>query len=318
MAELVFGNVPYPSVVQSHLPASNPYVVEGGAPDIPDAMFWHRMVGSLIGTDGWFHGGNAATAYGVGVAATDGAGLAGTIYEWIAPRTGWYGESSGPAKNPYGDGAKFVAEVGVYNVNRRSKAIEISGEYNTPLDPKSRDSIINMTAYWADQKRIPWNEFPILPNGRSFVIWHNEITGLAYKQCPGSVVIDETNDLIEGVRKVLKAAQGVGGVVVVPPPTIRPRAITWEPGDVGIEDYHGTPVLKMRVQVVATKGTQPRLTASKNSPGYGDEIPPMGEVIIVGTTDSNWGFAEMPDGTFPRISLGRVRPALPRPKHVPS
>lgn len=103
-----------------------------------------------------------------------------------------------------------------------------------------------------------------------------------------------------------------------PEPVAKPRPITWEPGDVGIEDYYGVPVLKLRVQVVATKGTSPRLVANKNSPAYGPKVPPGGEITIVGTTDSNWGFAQMPDGTFPRVSLARVRPLLPRPKHVPS
>lgn len=105
----------------------------------------------------------------------------------------------------------------------------------------------------------------------------------------------------------------------VVPAVIKPRTITWEPGDVGIEDYHGTPVLKMRIQVVAPHGTQPRLTASsKKKNGYGPVVPPMGEITIVGTTDSGWGFVEMPDGTYPRVSLRRVKPTLPRPKNVPS
>lgn len=221
---ITFGRVPYPAVVQSHLPASNPFVKESGAPDVPDAMFWHIMVGSLKGTDGWFHLGKAATAYGVGVASTDGPTLAGVIYEWIKPRNGWYGESSGPAVAPYGDGTKFIAEVGVNSVNRCSKAIEISGNENTPLDDKARLAIVSMTAYWADQRKIPWTDFPIVPGtNRSFVIWHNEITGLAFKTCPGRVVMAETPALIENVKQTLKRYQTVS--VIVPPTFAEKRPI---------------------------------------------------------------------------------------------
>jgi len=222
----IYGLVPYPQVVTSHLPASNPFVKTSGAPDIPDAMFWHIMVGSLKGTDGWFHMGKAATAYGIGVASTDGPALAGVIYEWIKPRTGWYGESSGPAIAPYGDGQKFVLEVGASSVNRRSKAIEISGTPDTPLDDKARDAIANMTAYWADQKQIPWETFPMVPGTqRSFVIWHNEITGLAFKTCPGRVVMAETSALIERTRQVLKRYQTSASPPIEPtpePPPIEP------------------------------------------------------------------------------------------------
>lgn len=206
--ELVFGGVLYPQVVESHLDSDNSYIKTSGAPDTPEGIVWHRMLGTWGGTNGWFHGGNGATAYGVAVAATDGDAAAGKIYEWIKPRTGWYGESSGPVDEPYGDGLALVQKVGALSVNRTTKAIEISGFYDTPLDEKARAAIVNLTAYWADQKRIPWNEFPIIPGtDRSFVIWHQEITIGSGKVCPGTVVMNETSALIERVRNVLKQAQ---------------------------------------------------------------------------------------------------------------
>ena len=204
---ITFGRVPYPSVVTSPLPFSNPYIKDG-ALAVPEAVFWHRMIGTWNGTDGWFHAGNAATAYGVAVAATDGAETAGKIYEWISRESGWYGESSGPAKNPYGDGALLIAKVGVDRVNQSSRAIEISGEYDTPLDEAARASIAAITAYWADVKQIPWDVFPIVPGeSRSFVCWHNEITGTSYKLCPGAVVMQETPALIQRVKALLKQYQ---------------------------------------------------------------------------------------------------------------
>lgn len=205
---LVFGRVPYPATTERHLPLGK--WVKAGAPAVPEAVVWHRMLGTLWGTDGWFFGGNAATAYGIGVTSIDGADDAGRIIEWMAPASGLYGESSGPAKAPYGDGAIFVQRFGVNNVNRLTKAIEISGEYGTPLDEPARKSIVALTAYFADQRRIPWDVFPMVPNElRSFVIWHQEFTGPAEKVCPGTVVMGETSALIARVRDVLKAAQTI-------------------------------------------------------------------------------------------------------------
>lgn len=308
------GRVPYPDVIQSHLPASNPYVVEGGAPKIPEAIIWHRMLGSWGGTNNWFHGGNAATAYGVAVAATDGAATAGKIYEWIAPRNGWYGESSGPAKDPYGDGLIYANEVGVESINRCSKAIEISGNYDTPLDQKARESIAAMTAYWADQRGIPWTEFPhYKAKGRSFVIWHNEITGLDYKACPGAVVMAETDALIELTREIMKRYQEDAVIV---PETIKPAPINWKPGDVGIVQYHGEPVYTLLAEVTCARATLPRVAAStkKGKNSYGPNIEPGEKCKVVGTLNSPWYFWDKGDGTYPRISRSAFYPALPRPR----
>ena len=308
------GRVPYPDVIQSHLPASNPYVVEGGAPKIPEAIIWHRMIGSWAGTNSWFHGGNAATAYGVAVAATDGAATAGKIYEWIAPKNGWYGESSGPAREPYGDGLIYVEEVGVAAVNCRSKAIEISGNYDTPLDQKARESIAAMTAYWADQRGIPWTEFPhYKAKGRSFVIWHNEITGPDYKACPGAVVMAETDALIELTREIMKRYQEDAVIV---PETIKPAPINWKPGDVGIVQYHGEPVYTLLAEVTCARATLPRVAAStkKGKNSYGPNIEPGEKCKVVGTLNSPWYFWDKGDGTYPRISRSAFYPALPRPR----
>jgi hypothetical protein len=262
---ITFGRVPYPAVVERHLPVENAWVKEG-APLIPEAVFWHRMIGTLWGTDSWFHGDNAATAYGIGVKAQDGIANAGKIIEWMSPASRYYGESSGPAIGPYGDGAKLIAKVGVANVNRTTKAIEISGEtYDVPLDDAARESIVNLTAYFADQKRIPWNEFPIIPGtDRSFVCWHNEITGTAYKLCPGAVVMNETSALINRVAMRLKEYQ-VGSVVTQPPPYAESQLPDWwdesvaspYPGD---QSEDGTKFYVCRRNYVAKTGTR-RLSA---------------------------------------------------------
>lgn len=310
---ITFGKVPYPSVIASYLPASNPYVEESGAPDVPDAMFWHRMIGTWEGTNIWFHGGHAATAYGVAVSAMDGAAKAGLIYEWIKPRTGWYGESSGPVKAPYGDGAKFVNEVGVNSVNRRSKAIEISGNVDTLLDDKARDAIANMTAYWADQKHIPWNEFPIIPGGdRSFVIWHNEITGMAFKTCPGAVVMNETNALIERTRAVMKKFQESSSV----PTYAKPAPISWKKGDVGTFDQNGTPALAFLIElkVVSAGGVVPVSSSAANAKPTGPKLPKDKEVIAIGAYRAGPhknAYVVLQDGS--RAIRSKFRPLVPLP-----
>jgi hypothetical protein len=304
---IAFGLVPYPSMVESHLPASNPMVQESGAPEVPEAIFWHRMVGSLLGTDGWFHAGHAATAYGVGVQATDGAQLAGVIYEWIAPRTGWYGESSGPWQQPYGDGLIYGRAVGAGSINRLSKAIEISGDVGTALDEKSRDAIANITAYWADQRHIPYTEFPLLKAAnRSFVIWHNEITGMTYKTCPGHVVMNETEALIERTKRRMQQFQEAGAEVK--PPKYAPKNPL--PGPVVSQVYGGKVFVRATGGLTLAETTAPLQwaspTAKATAPAYakGRKVAPAystlgddGEVWIVEKNGQRWRFSSFVEGS---------------------
>jgi hypothetical protein len=173
-------------------------------------VVWHRILGTLNGTDAYFRRGdvNALTDYGVGVQATDGAAFDGVIFRWNDP-LGWQsGWASGQVSDPYGDGAAFVRKYGIDAVNRDQASIEISGHQLTPLSEKSRDAVAALTAYWADQYGIPWDVFPIAPqDGFSFIRWHQEFTIGTGKECPFKVVMDETNDLIERTRAILKEHQ---------------------------------------------------------------------------------------------------------------
>lgn len=173
-------------------------------------VVWHRMLGSLNGTDGYFRNPSvgALTDYGIGVTGTDGKALNGVIYRWNDPygyQSGW---ASGPLSAPYGDGLAFYNKYGLNAVNRDQVSIEISGQYGTALTPESRQAVAALTAYFADQYGIPWDQFPIAPqDGFSFVRWHQEFTGTAEKPCPGTVVIRETNDLIELTRQIMRQYQ---------------------------------------------------------------------------------------------------------------
>lgn len=226
MTDLVFGKVPKPVVTVHHLDyQAHPMVSYSQVPIVVEGVVLHRMIGTLAGTDGWFHAGHAATAYGVGVAATDGTANSGKIIEWIDPLNGhWYGESSGPVSSPYGDGAKFVQRFGVGRVNPQTVALEISGNYDTPLDDAARAAIVNWIAYWADRRKIPWSEFPNVPGqDRSFVHWHQEFTIGTGKVCPGPQVMNETSALIKRVSVVLGEYQT--GVPAPKPPVYATPAL---------------------------------------------------------------------------------------------
>lgn len=207
---IIFGRVPHPAYQDR--PIAKP---EGRGQNnlgyrMIKGVVWHRILGSLWGTDTYFRRSdvNALTDYGIGVAAKDGAANDGLILRWNNPlglQSGW---ASGPVNGAYGDGLAFVNKYGIDSVNRDQVSIEISGDQLTPLSEKSRQSIAALTAYFADQYHVPWDKFPIIPHdGFSFVRWHQEFTIGSGKQCPFKVVMDETPALIERTRAILKAWQ---------------------------------------------------------------------------------------------------------------
>ena len=222
---VVFGRVPFPPCQIRDIGTPPNTAWDNLGPRTIRSVVYHRMLGSLNGTDGFFRGegaGSALTDFGMGVAAQDGAALAGVLYRWNDPlgrRSPW---SSGPVSNAYGDGAKFVERYGINGVNRDTTSIEISGFQTTPLDPKARATIAAWTAYWADQYRVSYETFPLIPGegGRSFVIWHQEFTIGTGKQCPFQTVMGETDTLITLARRVLLRYQDGG--TATPTTTARP------------------------------------------------------------------------------------------------
>ena len=218
MTGIVFGNVPHPIYQDRYIANStawNDLGKRGGK-----CVVWHRMYGTLWGTDSYFRGeasGRSLTDYGVGVAATDGAS-AGVILRWNDPfgrRAPW---ASGPVSNPIGDGAKFVNLYGINAVNRDGVSIEISGSGSTALDPKARAAIVALTAYYADQygkvlaakgKQFDYTTFPIIPSedNRSFVCYHGEFYDGKRNSCPGPVVEAATNGMLSEVKAILQLYQ---------------------------------------------------------------------------------------------------------------
>jgi hypothetical protein len=254
---------------------------------------WHRMLGTLWGTDDFFRqpSTKALTDYGVGVAATDGDDHDGEVLRWNDPlgvQSGWASGTYSSAA--YGDGAAFVAKYGIDAINRDRASIEISGNYDTPLSEASRQAIAALTAYWADQAHIPWDVFPIVPaDGFSFVCWHNEFgPDFGQKVCPGSVVMQETGALIERTREILRAAQlsAAPRVTHTYAPSELPAWWDESLADLHAEDQHinGTTYWALRrnftVSTQTTRRSKPEPTSPVSGPklGVGDTV--RGERIV--------------------------------------
>lgn len=285
MPDLVFGKVTHPAFIDR--PISKP---EGkGQNDLGQrtvkGVVWHRILGTLWGTDSYFRGPVAAlTDYGVGVLATDGEARDGQILRWNDPLGRQSGWASGPVNGAYGDGLAFVNTYGIDAVNRDQASIEISGNYDTPLSEQARESIAALTAYWADQAELPWDVFPIVPgDGFSFVRWHQEFTLGTGKVCPGPVVMGETSALIERARQIMRAAQ-TGGKPATPPAYAAPELPAWfadsltelHPGD-QTEDgvRYRTMRRNFKVKVQTTRRSKP----DPASPVSGPKLP-AGELLF--------------------------------------
>jgi hypothetical protein len=237
---ITFGKVPHPKYTNRIIANSGAWADQGQR--TIRAAVWHRMYGSLWGTDGYFRGeaiNKALTDYGVGVAATDGEANAGAILMWNDPNGRRAPHASGPVSDPIGDGAKFVE---YWPINRDSVSIEVSGlSGGTAFDAKARKAVVELTAYYADRYgkllaekgiQFDYTNWPYVPHedDRSFVIWHGEVNGGKRGTCPGAVVESQTAAMIAEVGALLKQyqADGVQPAPIpdpVPPPSPAPEIV---------------------------------------------------------------------------------------------
>lgn len=281
---ITFGRVPHPQYQQRIIQNSQAWN-DLGARDIK-AVVWHRMYGTLWGTDSYFRTDavdKALTDYGVGVAATDGAANAGVILMWNDPngrRSPW---ASGPVNNPIDDGAKFVNLYGRNAVNQHAVSIEISGESgSTALDAKARASIVALTAYYADQygkrlaakgKQFDYTTWPYIPSedNRSFVMWHGEIYDGKRNSCPGAVVQAATDGMFAEIKAILEQYQSGGETV--PEPPAPPVYATPQPPASGNSVVNGRYFLAHAQTYTLTKAVTPRIYADPGSDPTGPELP---------------------------------------------
>jgi hypothetical protein len=203
-------------------------------------VVWHRMEGGLTQTDNYFRdlGPNGGGAKGLTDYGVD--NTSGLIYRWNDPlglahpgvsanRAGW---ASGRVVNPYGDGLAFIDDHGgdLNVVNRDQASIEVAGDYPDPISEGCKRAVVALTAYYADQAKVPWDRFPLV-NGKaySFVRWHQEFCIGTGKTCPGPVVMDATDDLIARVAALLKTYQT--GAPPVPPVYAAARPPAFDPAE---------------------------------------------------------------------------------------
>lgn len=292
----VFGKVPKPPALNKKIPSTQNTAWNnlGKRAKVPNAVSLHRMIGSLNGTDGYFRqmasarqtGNGGLTNIGIGVAAMDGAALAGVVYEWNTPeidtedRAGW---ANGTYSGAYGDGKKYADRFGINAINRDIESFEISGNYNTPLDPKSFEAIAARLAWRADQygaelakkgEQFDYSTFPYIPSqDRNYTIWHQEFTIGTGKICPGEVVMAQTDGLIARAKAILTQYQTGGTVEPTPEP--EPVYADSSPVAAGSANLNGYIFLAPGGKTVQ-KDEYPRVYADAAT-------PPTGPVVKKGT-----------------------------------
>jgi chemotaxis response regulator CheB len=149
-------------------------------------------------------------------------------------------------------------------------------------------------------------------DGFSFVRWHEEFgPDQGQKKCPFDVVKSETTALIERTRAIMKRYQAAGATDPVPEPK---PAITWKPGETGVDEIHGTKVLRMMLEATLKRRTQPRVSANPKAKSYGSALEKNAKIVIVGSLDSGWGFFDDGKGAFPRVYLKGTLPRVPLPR----
>ena len=182
----------------------------------------HRMLGSLAGTDSYFN------QHAQGLTDMGAQASSDLVYRWNDPtgaahpgvspnRAGW---ATGPLRaTAYGDGLKFANKYGINAINRDQRSWEIDGYYGDPWSKAAMQEAAQTCACDAHNYGITWEQFPIAPqDGFSFVRWHNETTGTDYKECPGSVVMAQTDDFIAMTKGIMKAAQQIRAQPPAEPP----------------------------------------------------------------------------------------------------
>jgi hypothetical protein len=227
-----FGRVVHPPFRDRLIPDSATRAWDDLGQRKPIGVVFHTMVGTLWGTDGYFRSGAPAlTDYGIG-GSTDGQ-YDGVILRWNDPRGRRSGWANGGSDGLEGDGPLFVRTLGVNAINRDLVSIERSdgGDVGTPMSPKQVESLCQLSAYWFDQARVPWDRFPVNPNVGGGIVTNFFHREFATKGCPWAAVEDRIDELQTRIRAILKVAQtDDAGDPVVPIPEPKPDHAWWPQG----------------------------------------------------------------------------------------
>jgi hypothetical protein len=196
---LVFGRVPVPEGLELHDIVSNgpntAFDRLGERRDLGTCT--HRMVGSLLGTHGYFQGEareRSLTDFGIGGPWDD--ELDGAIYQWVPKGLAIGPWANGPADDLDGDGVAFVQALGIGAVNRDLRSIELSdgGNTNNPYGaeatPNQFAAHVALVARIFDQAEVPWDQFPLNP--AVGVVTYLEHWEFGPKECPFPPVRQQT------------------------------------------------------------------------------------------------------------------------------
>lgn len=232
--KLVFGRVPIPAELELHDIVSNgpntAFDYLGVRRNLGTCT--HRMVGSLLGTHGYFQGeaaGKSLTDFGIG--GTWDGDLNGTAYQWVPKGIEIAPWANGPATDLEGDGVAFVQALGINAVNRDIRAIELSdgGNYLDPWGPEAQAkqwaTYIALMAYLFDQAEVPWDSYPVNPAVE--VVTDLEHWEIGPKECPFGPVRQLVNQRQAAIRAVLKMHQTGVGTTPEPIPAPKPVIIPY-------------------------------------------------------------------------------------------
>jgi hypothetical protein len=221
MSNLTFGRVPHPEYQRNLITKPDGFGMNLLGPRKNYGVVYHRTIGrSIEGTEGWFRRNDvgALTQYGIGAPPPD-AGPDGQIRMWADPTGPVSPWASGRVIAPWGDGPAFVRKFGANAVNQHLIAIEISGLYGDPISATTIEAVAAISAYWADQAEIPWDQYPRNPEtGLTYTYWHQEFTGPDEKICPGPVVMNATDQIIARTKAILRTWQVTDDEPPVEPP----------------------------------------------------------------------------------------------------
>lgn len=205
---LVFGNVPHPEHTRDIITKQEGLGMNNLGPRSNFGVIYHRTLGrSIRGTGEFFKDPStmALTQYGVGAPPPCEAGEDGDIFMWADPIGNVAPWASGPANGLEGDGVAFHAKFGPNAINRDLIAIEISGLMDDPISDTTMNAVAAISAFWADQARIPHHTYPLNPHtGLLYTYWHREF---AIKDCPFSVVMSATSEIVERTKAMMKTHQ---------------------------------------------------------------------------------------------------------------
>jgi hypothetical protein len=207
---VTFGRVTKPNWIDRIIPDANNWAWNNLGQRLLRGVTYHRQQGTNWGTDGWFRGGGGGKGLtDFGIDAYTGETLQWNDYtghgrKGVSPnRAGW---ASGPWEGPPGDGRAFVNLFGVNAINRDLVSLEIDRYYADPIKESGLKSIIQMTAWLADQQKIRWDSFPLNPHTTLvFTYEHGEFQ--AHKPCAGDVVRKYIPTIISNTQDILRVAQ---------------------------------------------------------------------------------------------------------------